>query len=118
MAVLSFPSQLPSLQNMRYPRMTSASTTSDIAIAHYEPRLSFSGFAFALCAATLPLLSTKNTLIIHEIHAIWQVALPRILAFDEGDNGASLQAINYKRVQHLLSRFEQVFISIISSVFN
>lgn len=102
---------------MRYPRMTSASTTSDIAIAHYEPRLSFSGFAFALCAATLPLLSTKNTLIIHEIHAIWQVTLPRILAFDEGDNGVSLQAINCKRVQHLLSRFEQVFISIISSVF-
>ncbi len=94
------------LQTMRYPGLLMNQDISEIHRNAVEPHLSFSGFAFALCAATLPLLQSKDIGLIFETLRLFQDALPYVN--DMWCKDDNMTAIHQKRFQHLLNRFDQV----------
>jgi hypothetical protein len=89
----------------------------DLADLHrdsLEPHLSFSGYAFALCAASLPLLQSKDCSIVTETVRLVQDALPFVVDVQLSLGEESLVSIHQKRWQHLLNRFDQVRLALFS----
>ncbi len=89
------------------------------------PRPSYSGVAFAILAATLPLLRSKDSQILYHIRSLISVLLPYIVEHSENvytisalnreSSENTILSLNVKRLQHLVSRIDQViqfFISI------
>jgi hypothetical protein len=108
--------QMQNVLEYRYPNLHTVEPQTQLS-----PRPSVSGFHFALCAATLPLLRTKDTKMMIQIISIVRAAMPFVVehsenfeelrgsdVFDENH----IYSLNVKRLQHLLSRFDQVSILI------
>jgi hypothetical protein len=124
------------IQNMRYPSITMEDeglgfvsiygepiVRSSIAMHNIKttangvsPSPSLAGFAFACCAASLPLLQTKDTKILPSLTLLLKSTLPFIkepTLFDNicvsnvGENITS-KNINDLRVQHLLNRIDKI----------
>ena len=88
---------------------------ADAAVASLFPGPSVPGLAFACCAASLPLLQSRDTTVGRAVCALLRVALPLVLeprlsqqAKQESDKGMLLE-VEHGRLQYLLNRAEQVF---------
>ena len=87
---------------------------ADAAVASLFPGPSVPGLAFACCAASLPLLQSRDTTVCRAVCALLKVALPMVLeprlsqqATKESDEGMLLE-VEHGRLQYLLNRMEQV----------
>lgn len=77
------------------------------------PIPSFTGLCFAVSAATLPLLNTKDPTLAFSVYKLISLAAPFIVEpFHVDSLHNCLDSISYSRLQHLLSRIEQVILSI------
>jgi len=86
---------------------------ADAAVASLFPGPSVPGLAFACCAASLPLLQSRDTTVGRAVRALLSVALPLVLeprlsqATNESDVGMLVE-VEHGRLQYLLNRVEQV----------
>lgn len=101
------------LQTLRYPGVWMNEDLADLHRDSLEPHLSFSGYAFALCAASLPLLQSKDCSIVTETVRLVQDALPFVVDVQLSLGEESLVSIHQKRWQHLLNRFDQVRLALL-----
>lgn len=73
------------------------------------PAPSFSGYCFAICAASLPLIQTRDPAVITAVVSLFKVALrfvkePSTTAITSNLN----ETLDFGRLQHLLNRSEQL----------
>lgn len=80
------------------------------------PPPSLPGYAFAICAATMPLLQTRDTHILPYVVSLLSSALPFIMEPEIEETNANPSTfnetitVNLGRFQHILNRIEQIFI--------
>lgn len=81
------------------------------------PTPSYTGLAFACCAASMPLLQMRDADVARLVHSLLQVALPQLLepqSCSSSDGGSNpnpvhhLSDVECGRFQHLFNRVEQV----------
>jgi hypothetical protein len=86
--------------------------SSKLAIS---PPPSLPGYAFAICAAAMPLLQTRDTHILPYIVSLLSSALPFIMEPEIEENNVNTatfnetSTLNLGRFQHILNRIEQIF---------
>lgn len=103
---------MESIQQYRYPSITGGGHTTDGLLS--PP--TFSGTAFALVAAVMPLLVSSDAKLATLAARVFHVAIPHVL---EGNvsHDQKLSAENRGRLRHFLSRFEQVVIFLFLDVY-
>ncbi len=107
---------LPSTQQPSTNTNTSSSPSdlyrsrADAAVASLFPGPSVPGLAFACCAASLPLLQSRDTTVGRAVRALLRVALPLVLEprLSQATDGGMLMEVEHGRLQYLLNRVEQV----------
>lgn len=72
------------------------------------PLPSYTGLAFASCAAAMPLLQTRDTDIARSVYSVLEAALPYIMEPSFKKTDYNISDIECGRFQHLLNRLEQV----------
>ena len=90
-----------------------ASHGAAAASLRVSPAPSLSGLAFASCAASLPLLQGRDTVVAAQVLSLLRVALPMVqepAVVPQAPNAAAapLSVEDRKRLQHLLNRGEQL----------
>lgn len=83
----------------------------------YFPRPSLSGVSFAILAATLPLLRGKSSQLLLPLQELIATVAPYVIEHSENEHMLSaldkndenhIFSLNTKRLQHVLSRIDQV----------
>eukprot|EP01032_Pedospumella_encystans_P014125 gene14125-16246_t len=110
----SLPPSAPQLSNTPCTSSDLHRSRADAAVASLFPGPSVPGLAFACCAASLPLLQSRDTTVGRAVCALLKVALPLVLeprlssqATNECDKGMLLE-VEHGRLQYLLNRVEQL----------
>jgi hypothetical protein len=102
--------QAESIQQYRY--NPSTANSGHTATSGLLPPPSFSGLAFALVAAVMPLLVSSDCKLATLAARVFHITMPHVL---EGNNASRTQQLsneNCGRLRHLLSRFEQLLANV------
>lgn len=76
------------------------------------PIPSYGGFAFACCAAALPLLQFNDIEVAFAVRQLFVKCVKHFLETPQLNSTSSQQTLNERRIQHLLNRFNQVCIAV------